>query len=239
MPSAGRARSGAWRRCTAAGMGCVNERATAPTAPTGRLQLGGPFWGAGWSIGSQGALRIWAALRGADTCYVLDSQSPGAGDVFASVHRPERGGEVPSSTSQTGSPPVARSWVVRWAWLAAGWFCFGVAVVGIALPGLPTTGPLLLALACFARGSERVHSWLLNHRIFGPPLQRWQKERLIPLRAKVLAVSMMVASFAYVALGSGAPTWVVALVGVLIVVGITVVLWFPHTPRQSDSAPTT
>ena len=130
-------------------------------------------------------------------------------------------------------PPVVqplRSPVVRYAWLAAGWLCFGVGVVGVVLPGLPTTGPLLLALACFARGSHRLHNWLLQHRIFGPPLQRWQRYRTIPLRAKVVAVSMMVASFAYVTFFASMPTWLVAVVGVLVGVGVTVVLRIPPGP---------
>ena len=137
------------------------------------------------------------------------------------------------TTSNGARPRIARTRVARWAWLAAGWFCFTVAVIGIALPGLPTTGPLLLALACFARGSERVHSWLLNHSVFGPPLRRWQEQRIIPLRAKITAVTMMVLSFAYVALLAPLPTSVVILVGVLIVVGISVVLWFPHRPPEA------
>lgn len=140
------------------------------------------------------------------------------------------------SPHDSGKVTLPRRRVVRLAWLAAGWLCFGVGLVGVAVPGLPTTGPLLLALACFARGSDRLHQWLLHHRVFGPPLQRWRKHRTIPLRAKVVAVSMMVASFAYVSLLSSLPTWAVVAVGVLVVVGATVVLRLPHRPVQESSA---
>ena len=119
--------------------------------------------------------------------------------------------------------------IAKVAWLAAGWFCFTVGVVGVVVPGLPTTGPMLLALACFARGSDRLHTWLFHHRFFGPPLQRWQQHRIIPIRAKVVAVSMMAVSFVYVAWLSPLPTWLVVAVGCFIAVGMTVVLRLPHT----------
>lgn len=122
--------------------------------------------------------------------------------------------------------------VHRYLWLSAGWACFAVGVIGVALPGLPTTGPMLLALACFAKGSPRLHDWLMSHRVFGPPLQRWKKHRTIPLRAKVLAVSMMLASFAFVALWSSLPSWLVAPIGGLIAVGLVVVLRLPHDGRE-------
>lgn len=133
------------------------------------------------------------------------------------------GAEPPIHTRMS---PGART--RRIAWLAAGWACFAFGAIGAVLPGIPTTGPMLLALACFAKGSPRLHAWLLNHRVFGPPLQRWQRDRMIPLKAKVLAVSMMSASLAYVALWSPLPPWAVVAVAVLIAIGATVVLRLPH-----------
>ena len=129
-----------------------------------------------------------------------------------------------------------RRGVARLAWLAAGWSLFGIGAVGVVVPGLPTTGPMLLALACFARGSERLHRWLLHHRVFGPPLRHWQTHRTMPIRAKVTAVAMMAASFAYVALLSPLPPWGVIAVGVLIVIGMGVVLSIPHQPRKLHQA---
>ena len=111
----------------------------------------------------------------------------------------------------------------------------GVGAVGVVVPGLPTTGPMLLALACFARGSERVHRWLLNHPVFGPPIHRWQEHRVISLRAKILAIPMMVGSFAGVVWLSSLPSWAVILIGCLIAVGIVVVLRVPHATVENES----
>jgi uncharacterized membrane protein YbaN (DUF454 family) len=72
-------------------------------------------------------------------------------------------------------------------------------VLGIFLPLLPTTPFLLLASACFARGSTRMHNWLLSHGMFGEYLRNYEAGRGIPARAKVLALVMMWSSLAYAA----------------------------------------
>ena len=74
----------------------------------------------------------------------------------------------------------------------AGFMLVGLGVLGIFLPLLPTTPLLLLAAACFSRSSERWHRWLLNHRTFGPIIHNWHARRCIPLKAKALAIVMVV-----------------------------------------------
>lgn len=64
----------------------------------------------------------------------------------------------------------------------------GLAVLGIFLPVLPTTPLLLLALACFARSSEKLHTWLLNSRVLGPFIKQWQETRSMSRRAKAYAL---------------------------------------------------
>lgn len=58
-------------------------------------------------------------------------------------------------------------------------------VLGMFLPLLPTTPFLLLASACYVRGSERLHRWLMNHRYLGPYIRNFREKRGMPLSAKV------------------------------------------------------
>ncbi|RZA35787.1 MAG: DUF454 domain-containing protein [Lysobacteraceae bacterium] len=64
-------------------------------------------------------------------------------------------------------------------------------ILGLFLPLLPTTPFLLLASWCFARGSERLHRWLLSHRVFGEYLRNFEAGRGIPLTAKIVATLML------------------------------------------------
>ncbi len=75
----------------------------------------------------------------------------------------------------------------------------GLGILGIFLPLLPTTPFLLLASACFARGSTRMHNWLLNNKVFGKYIRDFEQGKGIPLKGKVVAVSMLWLSLGYAA----------------------------------------
>ncbi|NHZ66113.1 YbaN family protein [Massilia genomosp. 1] len=70
-------------------------------------------------------------------------------------------------------------------------------ILGIFLPLLPTTPFLLLASACFVRGSPRLHGWLLGNKVFGKYLSDFEQGRGIPRRAKLTIIVLMWASLAY------------------------------------------
>mgnify|MGYP003890595077 CR=1 FL=1 len=73
-----------------------------------------------------------------------------------------------------------------------GLFFVGLAALGAVLPLLPTTPFLLVAAACFAKSSPRLHKMLLENRVFGPLIYHWQESRSIPKRGKVVALISMV-----------------------------------------------
>lgn len=91
------------------------------------------------------------------------------------------------------------SHTARLVYLGLGWLFFGIGVVGAFLPVLPTTPFMILALWAFSNSSEKLRSWLYNHRIFGPPLQRWQEHRVISVPAKMASIGAMSVSFTYMA----------------------------------------
>jgi uncharacterized protein len=78
-----------------------------------------------------------------------------------------------------------------------GLIAVALAILGVFLPLLPTTPFLLLASACFARGSERLHGWLLNNKLFGTALRDFEQGKGMPLKAKIMALVLLWASLAY------------------------------------------
>jgi len=70
--------------------------------------------------------------------------------------------------------------LVRVALIGGGSIALGLGLLGIWLPGLPTTPFLLVAAACFARSSDRLMQWMLDHPRLGPVIESWRRDRSIP-----------------------------------------------------------
>jgi uncharacterized membrane protein YbaN (DUF454 family) len=76
---------------------------------------------------------------------------------------------------------------------------------GLVLPVLPTVPFVLLAAACFLRGSERHYRWLVSHPVFGPHVAEYLAGKGLRPRAKALALAtlwaaVLVSVFAFVPL---------------------------------------
>jgi uncharacterized membrane protein YbaN (DUF454 family) len=60
--------------------------------------------------------------------------------------------------------------------------------IGVFIPVLPTTPFLLLAAACYLRGSERMHRWMINNRVFGDFIRNYMEGRGISPRQKLIII---------------------------------------------------
>ncbi len=85
--------------------------------------------------------------------------------------------------------------LMRVLFLGLGIMALLLAVAGIFLPMLPTTPFVLLAAACFARGSTHLHDRMLAHRVAGPIIREWQEHRSMPPGVKPWAFLLMGLSF--------------------------------------------
>jgi len=74
---------------------------------------------------------------------------------------------------------------------AIGCISLVLGIAGIVLPVLPTTPFLLLTAACFAKGSTRFYSWLMNHRWFGPYIENYRSGRGMPMRTKLITIGLL------------------------------------------------
>ena len=72
-----------------------------------------------------------------------------------------------------------------------------IGCVGIVLPLLPTTPFLLLALACYARSSERWYHWLITNRWFGEYIKNWHEGKGLPMKTKILMIAFLILTIGY------------------------------------------
>lgn len=113
--------------------------------------------------------------------------------------------------------------MTRGFWLAGGIVALALGMVGVVLPLLPTVPFLLLAAFCFARSSELLHGWLVNHPRLGPPIRDWEERGAIGRKAKGIALISMAGSVV-MTLWIGMPGWAVA-VQAAILVAVAVFIW--------------
>ncbi len=106
---------------------------------------------------------------------------------------------------------------MRLTYLLIGHLSMALGFIGIFVPLLPTTPFVLLAAACYSRGSERFHSWLHEHPRFGPMIHDWREHGVISRRAKIVAVITVVASISISVIRLDLPWSAVALaIGVIV-----------------------
>ena len=136
----------------------------------------------------------------------------------------------PSTTTTSIPAPTAdqRPVVVRWLYLVLAVLCLVMGVIGIIVPGLPTTVFILIAGWAAARGSPRLHAWLWNHRLFGPMLREWANGGRVSRKTKWSATIVM-ALCACIILLISAPIWVKITANACMACVLTW-LWFRPEP---------
>ncbi len=102
--------------------------------------------------------------------------------------------------SGSGRKGLESSRFKRGLFIVVGTIFLGLGAVGIFLPILPTTPFLLLSAACYYKGSERLHRWILNNRWFGSYIRNYREGKGIPLKTKVFTLSLLWIVITYSAL---------------------------------------
>ena len=114
--------------------------------------------------------------------------------------------------------------ILRWVLLVAGFISVTLGVLGIFLPVLPTVPLLLLALACFARSSDRFYLWLRNHTHFGPIIRPYLEGQGMSRTSKRKAIALLWISIAVSVLFLVEVPWVKGLL-LIIALGVTCYLY--------------
>ena len=115
------------------------------------------------------------------------------------------------------------------------WFVVGLVSLVLCaactfLPILPTTPFILLAAIAFSNSSERLHTWLVEHNVFGPLIDNWRRYGAISLPAKVVGVLSMIA-VVVISIVLNVPAWVLVVQVIALSCSALFVLSRPLPPR--------
>ena len=105
--------------------------------------------------------------------------------------------------------------------ITLGTFFVGVGIAGIFIPLLPTTPLLLISAALYAKSSTRFYNWLTNNRIFGQYIKNYRAGKGIPLRLKIITITLLWVTIGYSAIFAVDILWVRIMLAI-IAAGVTV-----------------
>lgn len=126
---------------------------------------------------------------------------------------------------------ISKSRILRVVLIAAGWLNVALGVIGIFLPVMPTTVFFLIAAACFAKSSEKFYWWLLNNKQFGKLIRDFREKRGMPLKSKIIAVSLLIVVIGYSAIFA-VDSLVIKILLVTIGISVSVYLISLNTIRE-------
>ena len=106
-------------------------------------------------------------------------------------------------------------------------------IAGIFLPVLPTTPFLLLAAALYVRSSQRLYEWLMSHKHLGPYIKNFRENKAIPLRVKIVSVTLVWVTLLYCAIFV-AKEWWMSLIFITIAMCVTAHILHYKTLKKNN-----
>ena len=80
---------------------------------------------------------------------------------------------------------------IRILWILLGSLSVGMGVIGIFVPGWPTTIFLIVASYFYIRSSRRLYNWLINNKLLGIYIKNYLLGKGMPLKAKLVSLIIM------------------------------------------------
>ena len=128
-----------------------------------------------------------------------------------------------------------RSWISRLVWFILGFIVMVVGLIGIVVPGLPTTPLMILAAACYAKSSQKFYDWIINNKLFGHHVKNYREGKGIPKKSKPIILGTLwtfVLFAVLIAIPDSVPPIAKISVLVLAVIGTIVIVRIPNLKPQ-------
>lgn len=120
--------------------------------------------------------------------------------------------------------------------------CTFLAIIGVILPGVPATVFIIIAFWALSNSSDKLHAWMLRIPILRPAIKethRFQREKTIDVRIKLIAQAFSWGSFAIITLTM--QNILLSVFLLLAAIGCSLFMFFiPSTkPKKQISIPET
>jgi len=122
--------------------------------------------------------------------------------------------------------------ILKIFYISAGTLALALGLAGVVLPLLPATPFFLLAAACYARGSQKLHRRLMESRFPGKYIKSYIEKREVPAGMKVFTLALLWTALGASLFSAALPGWgrlLLAAVGA----GVTVHVLRLRTARRS------
>lgn len=86
---------------------------------------------------------------------------------------------------------LTKNKIARVLYMVGGSVALSLAIIGLFVPGLPTTPFVLLSAALYSKSSERLYNWLLSNKLLGPRIKNYQQQKGVTLRGKYKIIALM------------------------------------------------
>lgn len=116
-----------------------------------------------------------------------------------------------------------------------GFISLGLGILGIFLPLLPTTPFLLLSATLFAKSSDRLYNWLLNHKHLGEYIRSFREDKAIPLKVKIISVSTLWIVILISIFTAAKEIWWLQLILLGVAVGVTIHILSYKTKQKNKN----
>ena len=125
---------------------------------------------------------------------------------------------------------------MRFVYYALALVFFLLGLIGVFLPGIPTTPFLLLMSFFLLKVSPSLHAKVLQWPLVGKPIRDWHEKGGIRPQVKWTAISMVVLLVS-LSLYLGSLHWIAKLIVVIAAaIGVTVVVRLPTIRETNDEA---
>ncbi len=100
-----------------------------------------------------------------------------------------------------------------------------IGIIGIFIPGLPTTPFLLLTLGLYLRSSKKLYWALIDNKYIGSYVLKYQSNKGMALRTKIYTITLMWLMIVITCLFFITPLWLILFILILGGIG-TIVMGF-------------